>query len=166
MILVVDVDYREGLAWVAGILFRDWGDAEPAVEYLVECEVASHYRPGEFFKRELPCIQRLLLEISHPVTCIVVDGYVYLGSERRPGLGKHLFDALGHQIPVIGVAKTAFLGTPDSTAVFRGQSTRPLYVTAVGVADELAREWIRAMQGDHRIPTLLQRVDRLCRQGG
>ncbi|MGC1955675.1 MAG: endonuclease V, partial [Gammaproteobacteria bacterium] len=92
------------------------------------------------------------------------DGYVYLGSKRRPGLGTHLFDAVGQRIPVIGVAKTLFRDTPEATAVFRGQSTRPLYVTAAGVPDELARQRIRGMHGGHRIPTLLQRVDRLCRQ--
>jgi deoxyribonuclease V len=166
MILAVDVDYREDRPWVAGILFRDWGDAQPAAERVVECEMTGDYRPGEFFRRELPCIERLLREIGQPVDCIVVDGYVYLGSERRPGLGKHLFDALEQQIPVIGVAKTPFRDTPDSTAVFRGPSTRPLYVTAAGVADDLARQRIRAMHGEHRIPTLLQRVDRLCRQAG
>lgn len=164
MILVVDVDYREGLAWAAGILFRDWGDAEPTVEYVVECGVTGDYRPGEFFRRELPCIQQLLREITQSVTCIVVDGYVYLGRERRPGLGKHLFDAMEQQTLVIGVAKTPFGDTPESTAVFRGGSIRPLYVTAAGVDECRAQQWVRAMHGEHRIPTLLQRVDRLCRQ--
>lgn len=166
MILAVDVDYRDNRALVAGILFRDWGDAHPTAERVVECEVASDYRPGEFFRRELPCIKRLLCEIDQPVACIVLDGYVYLGSERHPGLGKHLFDALEQRIAVIGVAKTPFRDTPDTTAVFRGQSTRPLYVTAAGIPEDLARQRIRAMHGEHRIPTLLQRVDRLCRQAG
>ena len=97
MILSVDVDYREDCAWVAGILFRDWGDAHPATEQVVECNVVSDYRPGEFYRRELPCIRRLLQEIDQAVDCIVVDGYVYLGSEWRPGLGKHLFDNLSFQ---------------------------------------------------------------------
>ena len=164
MILAVDVDYREDFAWVAGILFWDWGDEHPMIERVVECNVVSDYRPGEFFRRELPCIERLLQEIDQPVDCIVVDGYVYLGSERRPGLGKHLFDDLEQQIPVIGVAKTPFRDTPDTTAIFRGGSTRPLYVTAAGMGDDLARQRIRDMHGEHRIPTMLQRVDRLCRQ--
>jgi deoxyribonuclease V len=164
MILAVDVDYHQGCARVAGILFRGWGDAQAAAEQVVECEIASDYRPGAFFRRELPCIERLLREIRQPLDCIVVDGYVFLGSERRPGLGKHLFDVVGQQIPVIGVAKTFFRDTPDSTAVFRGLSTRPLYVTVAGMDDELARQRIRGMHGEHRFPTLLQQVDRLCRQ--
>lgn len=165
MILAVDVHYREDHARVAGILFRDWRDAWPVAVRVLECEVAGAYRPGEFFRRELPCIERLLRETDEPLECIVVDGFVYLGHERRAGLGKHLFDALNGQVPVIGVAKTPFRDTPKITAAFRGLSKRPLYVTAAGVSDELARECILAMHGEHRIPTLLRRVDRLCRQG-
>jgi deoxyribonuclease V len=163
MILAVDVDYREDFARVAGILFRDWGDEHPVIERVVECNVVSDYRPGEFFRRELPCIERLLQVIDQPVDCIVVDGYVYLGSERRPGLGKHLFDAMEQKIAVIGVAKTRFHDTSDTAAVFRGGSTRPLYVTAAGMPQDLARQRIRNMHGEHRIPTLLQQVDRLSR---
>ena len=165
MILAVDVHYRDDRARVAGILFRDWHDAWPEAERVLECEVAGTYRPGEFFRRELPCIGRLLKEINEPLECIVVDGFVYLGRERRAGLGKYLFDALNGQVPVIGVAKTAFRDTPKTTAVLRGRSKRPLYVTATGISDVLARECVLAMHGEHRIPTLLRRVDRLCRQG-
>ena len=86
MILAVDVDYREARARVAGILFREWGDAQAVTELVVECEVTDDYRPGAFFRRELPCIEHLLREIRQPIDCIVVDGYVYLGMERRPAL--------------------------------------------------------------------------------
>ena len=164
MILAVDVDYREHGARAAGLLFRDWGDARAAAERVVDCAVTDAYRPGEFFRRELPCIGRLLREVRQPVACIVIDAYIHLGSEQRPGLGKHLFVALGQRIPVIGVAKTPYRGSPDATAVFRGRSVRPLYVTAAGIPEGLARQRIRAMHGDHRIPTLLQQVDRLCRR--
>jgi deoxyribonuclease V len=165
MILAVDVHYHEDCAQVAGILFWDWRDVWPAAERGLECEAAGAYQPGEFFRRELPCIERLLQEINEPLECIVVDGFVYLGRERRAGLGKYVFDALNGQVPVIGVAKTAYRDTPKTTQVFRGRSKRPLYVTAAGISDELARECILTMHGEHRIPTLLQRVDRLCRQG-
>ena len=164
MILAVDVHYHEDRARVAGILFQDWSAARSAAEQVLECEAAGGYRPGEFFRRELPCIERLLKEIDKPIDCIVVDGFVYLGGERRAGLGKYLFDALNAQVPVIGVAKTPFRDTPETTQVFRGRSKRPLYVTAAGISDERARECILTMHGEHRIPTLLQRVDRLCRQ--
>jgi deoxyribonuclease V len=165
MILAVDVDYEEDRAWVAGVLFHHWGDAKPVDEHIIQCAVANEYRPGEFFRRELPCIERLLREIDHPLDCIIVDGYVYLGSDRRPGLGKYLFDAMKQQVPVIGVAKTPYHDTPDTMATFRRGTSRPLYVSAAGMPDEVARQRIRTMHGNHRIPTVLQRVDRLCRQG-
>jgi deoxyribonuclease V len=166
MIVAIDVDYREHVARAAGVLFRDWGDAQAAAERVVDCAVSDAYRPGVFFRRELPCIERLLREIREPLDCIVIDAYVHLGGERRPGLGMQLFDALGQRIPVIGVAKTPYRGTPEETAVFRGRSARPLYVTAAGMPEDLARKRVRAMHGDHRLPTLLQQVDRLCRRSG
>jgi deoxyribonuclease V len=36
-------------------------------------------------------------------------------------------------------------------------------VTSVGVDTTTAARWIRGMHGEHRIPTLLARADRLCR---
>ena len=165
MLLAVDVYYGEDMASVAGVLFRDWNDAKAASEHRTHCAIADSYRSGEFFRRELPCIERLLREIDEHLECIVVDGYVFLGSERRPGLGKYLFDELKQEIPVIGVAKTPYRDTPDIMAIFRGKSARALYVSAVGMPEEVARQCIRTMHGNHRIPTLLQRVNRLCKQG-
>jgi deoxyribonuclease V len=134
----------------------------------------------------LPCLLALLREHALAPRLIVIDGFVFLSggaesqthdSDRqpnettadadhalRPGLGKHLYDALDGRIPVIGVAKTAFAGMPADCAALRGDSARPLFVTAVGVASAPARAWIRQMHGAHRIPTLLKRVDRLCRE--
>jgi deoxyribonuclease V len=95
---------------------------------------------------------------------VIVDGYVWLGPDRG-GLGFHLHEALGRQVPVVGVAKTRFAG--DSTTavpVLRGQSQRPLFVTSVGIPVVEAAERIRRMHGSFRIPTLLKEVDRLCRR--
>jgi deoxyribonuclease V len=103
---------------------------------------------------------------------VLVDGYVWLGG-ARPGLGARLFAALGERTPVVGVAKTAWGGTVApaiaqddphrSVPVLRGQSVKPLFVTAEGldVAEAAAR--VSAMHGAHRIPTLLKEVDRLVR---
>jgi deoxyribonuclease V len=97
-------------------------------------------------------------------TCIVVDGYVYLGREKKPGLGKYLYDALSGETAVIGVAKSHFRGTPRVAEIRRGDSRRPLYVTAVGVSQEEAKWRIKGMCGENRIPLLLKRVDQLCRR--
>jgi len=66
---------------------------------------------------------------------------------------------------VIGVAKSAFLDTPPETEVLRGASAKPLYVTSMGVEAETARACVRAMHGDHRVPTILAAADRACRRG-
>ena len=95
---------------------------------------------------------------------VVVDGHVWLGAnESRPGLGAHLYRALGASIAVVGVAKNSFAGN-QAIAVLRGQSKRPLYVTAAGTDVADAADAVRAMHGAHRIPTLLHQVDRLARR--
>ena len=94
---------------------------------------------------------------------LIVDGYVSLGAEGRDGLGMHLFRALGEEIPVIGVAKTKFEGTPENAELLRGESKQPLYITAAGVSQDSAKAFIRWMDGPHRMPRLLTMVDRLAR---
>ena len=104
----------------------------------------------------------VLARVALPVEMIVVDGYVWLGA-GRPGLGAKLYDALEQRTPVVGVAKTAFRGNDVALPVLRGTSLRPLFVTAVGVDPAEAAACVRGMHGDHRIPTLLARVDQMSR---
>jgi deoxyribonuclease V len=47
--------------------------------------------------------------------------------------------------------------------VLRGASTKPLLITAAGMPEAQAAEHVREMHGAFRIPTLLRRVDQLCR---
>jgi deoxyribonuclease V len=47
--------------------------------------------------------------------------------------------------------------------VRRGDSQKPLYVTAAGVSAEDAASRISEMHGPFRIPTLLKQVDTLAR---
>lgn len=95
---------------------------------------------------------------------VIVDGYVTLGADAKPGLGAHLYTALNTRVAVIGVAKTRFEGTPADAEVLRGTSRHPLFVTAAGMDASAARARVKAMHGPHRLPTMLRRVDRLCRQ--
>jgi deoxyribonuclease V len=94
---------------------------------------------------------------------VIVDGFVWLGDESRPGLGAHLFEALSSRSAVIGVAKTCFRGAGPMREVFRGGSERPLLVSAVGLGLDEAAARVEQMHGAYRIPTLLKAVDRLCR---
>ena len=105
----------------------------------------------------------MLEVIEHPADCIVIDGYVYLGKEKKAGLGKHLSDMLEGKIPIIGVAKNAFADTPEYTELLRGKSRKPLFITAEGMDTEIAKQCIGNMHGRNRIPTLLKRADQLCR---
>jgi len=159
-ILVVDVDYRAGYAIAAGVLIQDWDSTECAV-ITVKIDNVQPYEPGAFYKRELPCILEVLKHVNVKLGCIVVDGYVRLGEDQHDGLGAHLYHATN--IPVIGVAKTYFAGTPAEAEVFRGGSKKPLYVTSIGGDEEAARKVIEEMAGDHRLPGMLKYVDHVCR---
>jgi deoxyribonuclease V len=163
MILAVDVNYREDKAVAGGVVFEKWSDKESIKEIVVFIPQVKEYVPGRFYQRELPCIQALLKELDTEIECIIVDGYVYLGSDGAPGLGAHLFHALDGSVTVIGVAKKPFKNTPKSAELLRGKSKRPLYITVQGVDRAVAKQYIANMHGNHRIPTLLKRVDYLCK---
>lgn len=163
MLACTDVHYQERSAVAACVLFHQWGDASAARELRAEIDEVEAYKPGEFFRRELPCILRVIEGVKAPLEAIVIDGYVWLDGASRPGLGAHLYAALGEKVPVIGVAKTQFRGAGAFVTVLRGDSKRPLFVTAAGIPVNTAAGFVRAMHGEHRIPTLLKAVDRLCR---
>lgn len=158
-ILVCDVDYSCGFAVAAGLLFQDWSSTECAL-ITIKVEKVEDYEPGAFYKRELPCILSLLDWVDVKLGCIVIDGYAHLDPAKETGLGVHLHAATG--IPVIGVAKTYFRGTPDECNVVR-HGTNPLYVTSIGGDEEAARSCIETMHGAYRIPSMLKRVDQACR---
>jgi deoxyribonuclease V len=167
LLACVDVDYRGSGAVAAAILFLDWGAAQGLAEHVVAVDRVAPYRPGAFYERELPCILAVLARSQWPLATVVVDGHVWLG-EGLPGLGAHLHAALGGHTPVVGVAKSPYRqdgrGAP-AVELLRGDSQRPLYVTAAGVSPEIAADNIRRMHGPNRLPTLLKQVDRLCRDG-
>ena len=165
MKLAIDVGYYENGATAAGVLFKNWDDAKPEKEIRAKITEIAPYEPGQFYKRELPCIEQLLKLVSVDLDTIVVDAFVWLSddpNEPRPGLGAHLFETLEQKTVVIGLAKTEFAGS-GSTQLLRGTSKRPLFVTAVGMKKEAATERIRTMHGKNRIPTLLKQVDTLSR---
>jgi deoxyribonuclease V len=121
------------------------------------------YRPGEFYRRELPAL-RAVIPPAEELTLIVVDGYVDLDPAGRPGLGAHVRAEYG--VPVIGVAKTAFRSATHAAQVLRGQSRRPLYVTSAGISLAEAAHLVTEMAGKFRLPDALKLVDRLARGPG
>ena len=165
MLVALDVQYVDPKAWAAAIVFDRWSAGHPRAIHLVELDDVAPYESGSFFKRELPCLLRVLAELStrEPIDAILVDSYVDLAL-GRPGLGRHLYDRLLIPAPVIGVAKTHFADAP-AAEVLRGTSTRPLYVTVAGMPLQHAAEHVQAMHGEFRIPTMLKQADALARQG-
>jgi deoxyribonuclease V len=159
----LDVDYRAERVVAACVGFTDWSDAEAAFEFTRDTEGApSPYESGQFYRREMPYLLKLLGELEPAVGLIIIDGFVWLDGQR-PGLGAHLSHALGGACPVIGVAKRPFVGAANAVPLLRGASHVPLFVSAIGIELDIAVRGVAQMHGEHRVPTLLSRVDRLSR---
>src|SRR5579871_4973219 len=87
----VDVHYpAAGGAVAALVIARDPEFATLVTERTVELAAVAPYRPGEFFVRELPAL-RAVLHDQHAgdLDVLIVDGYVQLDPDGRPGLGAH-----------------------------------------------------------------------------
>ncbi|GAL86271.1 endonuclease V [Sporocytophaga myxococcoides] len=166
MILAFDTYYFENKAKTVCLEFAEWNDKIPSNIYSEIIEDVSEYESGAFYKRELPCILSLLKKIKVDInTIIVVDGFVFLDDEFKPGLGAHLYNALEQHIPVIGVAKTNFAQIYNlKKEVYRGESRKPLYVTSVGVQVHEASAYVQSMYGQYRIPDLLKQLDSLTKE--
>ncbi|BDM65456.1 endonuclease V [Shewanella sp. NFH-SH190041] len=163
MILAIDVQYHQDEAFIAGILFESWQSTSAVAEYTSKVSGVADYIPGQFYRRELPCILTLLTEHQLTPEVIIVDGYVFLDDQKKPGLGKHLFDALDGKSQIIGVAKKPFSGLSPQCRLLRGKSDKPLFITTTG-DQALALTAIGSMAGNFRLPTLLKRADTLCRE--
>lgn len=162
LLVCLDVDYRADKAVAAGIWFRGWAAEHEQTSAVAAFGDVAPYEPGEFYRRELPCLLGVLSE-GPPADLVIVDGYVSLG-EGHAGLGAHLYEALGRKVPVVGVAKTAYRSATEAIEVRRGQSESPLFVTAIGIDAALAAAELPRMHGPFRVPTLLRAVDQLARR--
>ncbi len=163
MLAVVDVHYLPTHAFAACVLFHAFTDAHETDTRVVRVTDIAPYEPGAFYKRELPCLLAVLNTVGGGLETVVIDGYVWLSADGKPGLGARLFEAFDGRVAVVGVAKRAFAGASNGIPVLRGTSKVPLFVTAAGIDAKEAAARVAGMHGEHRIPTLLKRVDRLCR---
>lgn len=166
MILAFDTYYYDNKAKTICIEFTEWNQEKDFKVHTEIIDNVSEYIPGEFYKRELPCILSLLNNIDLKlVDIIIVDGFVYLDDDKKYGLGGHLYEKLDKKIPIIGVAKTNFASIEkDKKVLLRGDSKKPLYVTSIGIDLEDAFQKIESMAGEFRIPTLLKEMDRLTKE--
>ncbi|MEH1127750.1 endonuclease V [Micromonospora sp. CPCC 206061] len=156
----VDVHYpADGSANAAMVVAADRTFSSIVDEYTAHLPSVPPYQPGAFFLRELPALRAVFAQAG-VVDLVVVDGYVDLDPNGRPGLGAHVHHEM--DVPVVGVAKTAFHSATHAVEVRRG-GTRPLYVTAAGLPLDEAAALVQAMAGSHRLPDALRRVDSLAR---
>ncbi|MCV2484923.1 endonuclease V [Flavobacterium sp. SH_e] len=166
MILAFDTYYFDDKAKTICLEFAEWNEDK---NFKIHSEIIGNieeYIPGEFYKRELPCILSLLKQIDlSTIEAIVVDGFVYLDDEEKYGLGGYLYEKLNKKIPIIGVAKTNFASIEkNKKALFRGDSKKPLYITSIGIDLEEAYKKVESMHGEFRMPTLLKELDRLTKE--
>ena len=161
LFIAVDVHYLdEGVARAAAVAACEPAFSRVAWSRAVVVPAGAPYVPGKFYLRELPPL-RAVIPAGGGLCLIVVDGYVDLDPDGRPGLGAHVHAEFG--VPVIGVAKTAFRDASHAARVLRGRSSRPLYVTAAGMAVTEAAAVVSEMAGQFRIPDALKLADRLAR---
>jgi deoxyribonuclease V len=161
MYAAVDVHYPpSGGARAALVLAPDAGFTTITSDKTVLIDRAAKYQPGEFYRRELPPIRAVLKDVDD-LDLLIIDGYVTLDPDGRPGLGAYAHAEFG--VPVIGVAKTRFAAATHAIPVVRGSAARPLYVTAAGIPPVDAAEVVRAMTGKFRLPDALRRADALAR---
>lgn len=160
MILAIDIHYKTTYAKNVGVLFN-WQDDTPEQIIVNQRHSVEEYVPGQFYKRELPCLLDVITEVDLTlVEAIVVDGHVYIDNDFKFGLGGYLYEALNQKIPIIGVAKRAFhKNEQTSIPVLRGESLNSLYVSAIGMDKVVAAQYIKNMRGEFRMPTILQILD-------
>ncbi len=162
MIAAVDVCYtKKDIAIAAAVVFKNFADKRPVATYSTRVNQFGEYIPGQFYKRELPCLMAVLTKVNEKLDTVIIDGYVMLGD--KPGLGYYLWGKLAEKVAVIGVAKTVFKDA-YSVKIFRGKSNKPLYITSIGIDPVSAAENISKMHGSYRIPKLLKQVDNLAKE--
>ena len=164
MILALDVHYRENLAKSVGILFN-WQDSVPkeiVCEYIYEVE---EYIPGQFYKRELPCLLKIIEKIDISILdAIIVDGHIYVDNNFEYGLGGKLYEVLDKKIPIIGVAKTPFFKNKETIReLYRGESKTPLYISSIGLNMDIVIDCIKNMYGKSRMPYILRCLDKITK---
>ena len=164
MIACFDVHYSGEMANAAGIVFQHWDDNTPVEEFTTRVNGVGEYRAGNFYERELKPLRELIALIPCPIQYYVIDAYCYLSHDSTPGLGAYLHELLPDDSIVIGVAKNRFRNTNHAFELLRGGSTRPLFITSIGMDFKTAADLVDSMAGKHRQPTLLKAVDQLSRK--
>lgn len=97
MFAAVDVFYDEQNNWAraACVVFTDPVSDAIAEEAIASVSPITAYAPGEFYRRELPCIEAVVGPRLAGLELLVIDGYVFLSRDSKPGLGWHVHKQFG-----------------------------------------------------------------------
>jgi deoxyribonuclease V len=178
MIVAFDTYYYNGFSYTVGGVFRSWGDKE--VSYFVTsirtC-IDAEYKPGELYKRELPCIMQCLSLLNiDTIETIIVDGFVWLSEDGKTltkGLGAHLQDAIfakyNTKKTIVGIAKNRYhVDIPECVDIERGLvSSKPLFITCSETCfTKHYAAHIKIMHGDYRMPSIIKAIDSKTREIG
>ncbi len=136
----VDVAYQESLAFGAAVTL-DIADNTPLRETRTVVTEVGEYVPGQFYLREGPVLEQLLLK-DRPRGPVLVDGNGIL-HPRRFGLASHIGVRL--DLVTIGVGKSLLLGEIGESdddraeivhrgevvgmALWLGEGENPIYVS-------------------------------------
>ena len=163
MKLAIAVHIDGTQAQAAAIAFEAWDAPEATHTYLSQITNIEKPKRGELDLRELPCVMQLLQQHKLAPELIVIDGFVHLDVDETPGLGQHLFQALGGTVPVIGISKTSRPGLSAQFEVAREEEAKPLIVTCAGMDIGAAKARLRTMHGRKVVPTLMKLAVRLAK---
>jgi len=162
-VVAVHVDGTQATA--AAVAFDAWEAAEATKTYVSRIAQVEKPVRGALDLRELPCVMQLLREHGLAPELILIDGFVHLDADETPGLGQHLYQALGGKVPVVGVSKKSLPGLSAQFEVMREEEAPPLVVTCAGIDIGAAKVRLRAMHGRKRVPTLMKLAARLAKNG-
>lgn len=161
--IAIDTYYRsEQEAYTVGIIFEEWDDKKPLSIVDDVNETFDRYIPGEFYKRELPCILRILNKINIlEFDSIILDGYIDLKDNEgniKPGLGRRLCSKINihDDLDIIGIAKSLYCRTDEISYKLVRNSSKALYCQSLR-GNSL--DFLKYLDGDYRIPTLLKLLD-------
>jgi len=159
-----DVYYSKDFAIVGYVLFKDEYSSIPYKTGQVQCFDIQPYVPGQFYKRELPCLLTAMAQIDERISLIYIDANVWL-SRNKKGLGKYLYDSLEPKTPVIGISKSFYSDETDVIVpVRRLSSIKPLYISSIGIDLNLACEKVKQMNGKYRLPEMIKLADKESRK--
>lgn len=163
MKLTIAIHFDAAQAQAAAVAFEAWDSPEATQTYVTHIAHVDKPARGELDLRALPCAMQLLSEHKLAPELILIDGFVHLDGNETPGLGRHLFQALGGTTPVIGLSKTNRPGLSAQFEVMREEEAKPLIVTCAGLDIGAAKARLRAMHGRKVVPTLMKLAIRLAK---